>query len=81
LYRVAKARLSLRYVRIKRKSMLNGIHDPVEIRDFFTDWQSFGLTRIDEWVSHQTTHRALLSRIWRGTQFYDHWGDEGGEEF
>lgn len=81
LFRVFKARLSIRYVRIKRKSMLQGIHDADEIRDFFTDWQSCGLTRIDEWVSSRTTHRALLSRIWRGTQFYDHWADEGGEEF
>ena len=80
LYRVAKAELSIRYVRLKRKSKLQGIVDPQEIRDFFTDWQSFGLTRIDEWVSSQTTHRALLAGKWRGTEFYGHWTDEGGEE-
>ncbi|HBN82705.1 MAG TPA: hypothetical protein DDZ89_02575, partial [Clostridiales bacterium] len=80
-FRVFKAMLSLRWVRIKRKSMLQGILDTEEVRDFFTDWQSCGLTRIDEWVSAKTTHRALLSRVWRGTQFYDHWAEEGGEEF
>lgn len=78
--RVFKAQLSLRWVRIKRKAMLQKILDPQEIRDFFTDWRACGLTRIDEWVSDQTTHRALLSGNWRGTDFYDHWADEGGEE-
>lgn len=80
LYRVKKARLSIRWVRIKRKAMLLGIHDAAEIAAFFTDWQSFGLTRVDEWVSPQTTCRALLEDKWRGTEFYDHWSDEGGEE-
>jgi hypothetical protein len=80
LYRVKKARLSIRWVRIKRKAMLRGVHDAAEISAFFTDWQSFGLTRIDEWVSPQTTCRALLEDKWRGTEYYDHWSDEGGEE-
>lgn len=80
LYRVKKARLSIRWVRIKRKAMLQNNRDAEEIASFFSDWQSFGLTRIDEWVSHQTTCRALLENKWRGTEFYGHWSDEGGEE-
>jgi hypothetical protein len=59
--------------------MLRGEHDPEEINAFFTDWNSFGLTRIDEWVSHQTTLRALLDDKWRGTEYYEHWSSEGGE--
>jgi hypothetical protein len=77
--RVQKARLSIRWVRIKRAAMLCGEHDPEAIHAFFTDWQSFGLTRIDEWVSPQTTLRALLDDKWRGTEYYDHWSGEGGE--
>lgn len=80
LYRVRKARLSVRWVRIKRKAMLRNERDAEEIGAFFADWQAFGLTRIDEWVSPQTTFRALLENRWRGTEFYGHWSDEGGEE-
>ena len=77
--RVQKVRLSIRWVRIKRAGMLRGEHDVKEINAFFTDWNSFGLTRIDEWVSHQTTLRALLEDKWRGTEYYEHWTCEGGE--
>jgi hypothetical protein len=80
LYRVKKARLSIRWVRIKRKAMLQNTRNAEEIGAFFTDWQAFGLTRIDEWVSPQTTCRALLDNKWRGTEYYGHWSDEGGEE-
>jgi len=77
--RVQKARLSVRWVRIKRAAMLRHEHDPAAIHAFFTDWNSFGLTRIDEWVSPQTTLRALLDDKWRGTEYYEHWSCEGGE--
>lgn len=80
LYRVKKARLSIRWVRIKRKAMLQNVRVAAEIAAFFSDWQAFGLTRIDEWVSPQTTCRALLDNKWRGTEYYGHWSDEGGEE-
>ena len=80
LYRVKKARLSIRWVRLKRKAMLQNIRNADEIGAFFTDWQAYGLTRIDEWVSPQTTCRALLENKWRGTEYYGHWSDEGGEE-
>jgi hypothetical protein len=78
--RVAKARLSIRWVRLKKNAMLKGIKDPDEIHRFFDDWRSHGLTRIDEWVSMETTHRALIEGIWRGTSYYKDWWEEGSEE-
>lgn len=77
--RVQKVRLSVRWVRIKRAGMLRHEHDAEAINAFFTDWQSFGLTRIDEWVSPQSTLRALLDDKWRGTEYLEHWSGEGGE--
>jgi len=77
--RVQKVRLSIRWVRIKRAAMLRNEHNAEEIHRFFMDWQSFGLTRIDEWVSPQTTHRALLENKWRGIEYYAHWAAEGPE--
>ncbi|MDD6032196.1 MAG: DUF4838 domain-containing protein [Oscillospiraceae bacterium] len=80
LQRVAKVHLSVRYLRIKNRSMATGETDPEEINRFFTDWKAHGLTRMEEWVSPQTSHKALLRRMWRGVEFYDHWAEEGGEE-
>lgn len=77
--RVQKVRLSVRWVRIKRAGMLRHEHDRDEINAFFDDWNSFGLTRIDEWVSPQSTLRALLDDKWRGTEYLEHWSAEGGE--
>lgn len=77
--RVQKVRLSVRWVRIKRAGMLRHEHNAEEINSFFTDWNSFGLTRIDEWVSPQSTLRALLDDKWRGTEYLEHWSGEGGE--
>jgi hypothetical protein len=77
--RTAKARLSLRWVRLKNKAMLKNEKDPAEINQFFSDWKAHDLTRIDEWVSAETTLRALLDNKWRGTEYYRHWWDEGGE--
>lgn len=81
LWRVGKARLSVRWVRLKRKAMLEGRLDPAEATGFFSDWRAYGLSRIDEWVSAETTHRALLKNLWRGVEFYEHWSGEGPEEF
>jgi hypothetical protein len=78
--RVAKARLSIRWVRLKNNAMLKNIKNPLEIHEFFNDWRAHGLTRIDEWVSMETTHRALIEGLWRGTEFYTNWWDEGREE-
>jgi len=77
--RVQKVRLSIRWMRIVRAANMRGERDRDAINAFFTDWQSFGLTRIDEWVSSQTSLRALMEGHWRGTEFYAHWSDEGGE--
>lgn len=80
LWRVGKARLSIRYVRMKNRAMLEDVYDPDEINRFFSDWQAYGLTRLEEWVSRETTHKALLRGMWRGTDFYSHWTGEGDEE-
>lgn len=79
LARVDKARLSLRWVRIKNKAMLQDQWDTDEINQFFSDWKAHGLTRIDEWVSEKKSHKALLRNVWRGTEFLQNWWDEGKE--
>lgn len=76
---VAKARLSIRWVRLKNNQMLKNIVNPAEINRFFEDWKAHGLTRIDEWVSAETSLRALLDGYWRGVRYYRHWTDEGPE--
>ena len=81
MWRVGKARLSVRYVRMKNRGMLKNQMNPEEINRFFTDWREYGMSRIDEWVSAETTHRALLKGKWRGVEFYEHWTAEGPEEF
>ena len=78
--RVARVRLSIRWVRLKNNAMQYGKIDAREINQFFTDWRAHGLTRIDEWVSAETTHKALLEGLWRGTELYPNWWEEGGEE-
>ncbi len=80
LWRVGKLELSVRWVRLKRHSMLDGINDPDEINRFFADWQAYGLTRIDEWVSREATHKAFVRGLWRGTELYEHWSGDGPEE-
>lgn len=81
LARVEKNRLSIRWVRLKRKAMLKGEIDPEEQNAFFADWRAFGLSRIDEWVNLETTHRALLDGLWRGTEYFEHWTGEEPELF
>lgn len=77
--RVNKAQLATRWVRMKNNAMHKGIHNPEEINQFFEDWRAHGMTRIDEWVSAETTHRALIENVWRGTEYYHHWTEEGPE--
>ena len=58
------------------------LRDPSpEIRRFFSDWREYGLGRLDEWVNIETTYRALIKRVWRGVEFYDHWVAEGPETY
>jgi len=79
LWRVEKNRLSIRWVRLKRKAMLKNEFDPEEINQFFADWKAFNLSRIDEWCNVETTHRALLDGLWRGTEYFEHWTGEEPE--
>jgi len=78
--RVVKARLSIRWVRLKNTQMLRHEIEPEQINQFYADWRAHGLTRIDEWVSAETTLRAFLDGKWRGTEYYRHWAEEGGEK-
>jgi len=79
LFRVEKNRLSIRWVALKRKTMLRGEFDPEEINRFFADWRAFGLSRIEEWFNIENTHRALLDKNWRATAYFDHWSGEEPE--
>ena len=79
LARVEKNRLSIRYIRLKRATMLRGEYDVAAINQFFADWKAFGLSRIDEWCNLETTHRAMLDGKWRGVEYFDHWRDEEPE--
>lgn len=79
LWRVEKNRLSIRWVRLKRKAMLQNEYDPEEINRFFMDWKAFGLSRIDEWCNLETTHKAFLDGKWRGVEYFNHWRDEEPE--
>ena len=68
------------YLRLKRKAMLQGKTDAAELNAFFTEWRAYGFTRIHEWVSAETAHRAFLKGMWRGEELYKHWLEEGPEE-
>ncbi len=81
LARVEKYRLSIRWVRLKRASMLNGEYNAEEINRFFSDWRGYDLSRIDEWCNYETTLRALLDGRWRGTEYFEHWTGEEPEVF
>lgn len=81
LQRVGKARLAVRYVRIKNKRMLKDQMDPEEVTKFFTDWREYGMTQMEEAICMETSHRALMKKVWRGVEFYEYWTDEGGEEY
>lgn len=73
LWRVEKNRLSIRWVKLKRATMLRNEYDPEEINRFFTDWRAYNLSRIDEWCNYETTYRALLDGHWRGIHYFEHW--------
>ena len=77
LWRVEKNRLSIRWVRLKRATMLRNEYDPDQINRFFADWRAYNLSRIDECCNYETTHRALLDGFWRGIEYFGHWiGEE-----
>lgn len=79
LWRVEKNRLSIRYIRLKRATMIHGEYDPETINQFFADWRAFGLGRLDEWANLETSHRAMLDGHWRGIAYFEHWTGEEPE--
>ena len=79
LWRVEKAALSIRYVRLMRGFLLKNELPGEELNSFFADWESFGLSRMEEWCSRDTTRRALLRGESVGAMLYDHWTEEGPE--
>lgn len=81
LMRVEKARLSLRWVRLKRKAMLKNEIDAAELEAFTSDWRAFGMSRIDEWYNLESTHRAFLDGLWRARSYFSHWTGEEPEVF
>ena len=81
LWRMEKNRLSIRYVRIKRASMLYGQYDPETINQFFADWRAYGLSRLEEWANIETSHRALMEGKWQGVEYFAHWTGEEQELF
>ena len=80
LYRVERAFLSIRYVRLFRKILIKKECPQRELNEFFNDWQNFGFTRMEEWCSPQTTHTALLRGLPMGSKLYSFWAEEGAEE-
>lgn len=79
LFRVEKNRLSIRWVALKRKTMLQGENDPEEINKFFSDWRAFGLSRIEEFFNLENTHRAMVDHKWRALAYFDHFTGEEPE--
>ena len=79
LWRVEKAALSIRYVRLMRGFLLKGQLPKEELNRFFGEWESFGLSRMEEWCSRDTTRKALLRGESVGAFLYEHWTDEGPE--
>ncbi len=78
-FRVEKARLSIRYMRFYRDFFEKGEPDKQELHDLFGIWESFGLTRMEEDASRDTTRKALLRGKPIGINLYSHWTFEGPE--
>ena len=76
LWRVEKNRLSIRYVRIQRASMLRGEYDPEAVNRFFSDWRAYNLSRMEEWANIETSHRAFIEGRWNGVEYFEHWTGE-----
>ncbi len=79
-YRVAKAYLSIRYVRMMQNIIHKKPYDRETINQFISDWKGFGLTRTEEWTSIQTSQKAWLRGQPVGALLYDYWGEEGQRE-
>ena len=81
LWRVEKNRLSIRYVRLKRATVLRGEYDPEAINQFFSDWRAYNLSRLEEWANIETSHRAFVEGKWHGVKYFEHWTGEEQELF
>lgn len=68
LWRVGKARLSVRWVKIVRDTMLKGKYEPDVIGKFFNDWRAYGLSMINESVHFETTMRAMIEGKWNADE-------------
>ena len=64
LWRVGKARLSIRWVKIVRDTMLRDKYEPEIIGEFFNDWKAYGLSMINEGVHFESTMRAMIGGKW-----------------
>ena len=78
--RIRKIEMSIEYLRLKCKAMLQGKTDTVELNDFFTRWYQYGFTRIHEWVSPEAAHQAFLKGFWRGEETGDYWFVDGSRD-
>ena len=78
LWRVGKAHLSIRYVRLKNNSM-RGIIDRDAINAFFDDCVGYGISRVEEWVTLPRSRQAMLESVWNGMCYLTNWWEEGGE--
>lgn len=77
--RVRRIRLCTKYLRLKRKAMLQKKVDAAELNAFFTEWRQYGFNRIHEWVDADRAHQAFLTGHWRGEELLAFWSDEARE--
>ena len=66
--RIKRIQLGLRYVRLKRDSMLRDRNDPEALNRFFSEWRAYGFTCPHESASAESAHRAFLKKCWRGEE-------------
>jgi hypothetical protein len=78
-YRIFRAKMPLRYVRLKNDSM-NGKIDKPAIDQFFNDLLALNVSRIEEWVALEKSRRAMYEGQWRGSSYLENFWDEGGGE-
>lgn len=78
LWRVGKAHLSIRYVRLKNNTMRGKI-DRDAIDKFFDDCFGYGISRVEEWVTLPRSRQAMLEGVWNGMCYLKNWWEEGGE--
>lgn len=67
-FRIARANLPVRYVRLKMNSM-QGKVDKTKIDEFFKDCQAHGIVRVEEWVNLPRSRRAFYEGVWSGGSY------------